>query len=334
MYDAYPNYKDGVLDDEVAAFLTTLAASEAADARPLSELNPEEVRRSCDISAWVAQRDLVKEKVDVLVPGTAGSLPLRLYRPEGEGPFPVLLYFHGGGWVFGSLGEADQICSALSRRTPCIVVSVGYRLSPEAKYPAALEDARDAASWTAENIRAYGGDPKRLAVAGESAGANIATSLCRIFRDEGGPRIAYQLLLCPWTDLSSFETASCRSFGEGPWLPRRNLEYYRAQYLGDPGRALKPDASPFLAKDLGGLPPAHVVTAEFDVLRDDGEAYAARLREAGVIAGVKRYRGMIHSFIVLNGVFSKAESAVDDCAAKLRESLPKTAGAGMMSAIH
>jgi acetyl esterase len=317
MRDLYPNYTDGTLDGEVAAFLEGLASGGPGDARPLSELKPQEVRRSCDISAWVAHRDAVKGKTEILVPGPSGPLPLRIYVPEGSPPFPVLLYFHGGGWVFGSLDEADQVCSAFSSRTPCLVVSVGYRLSPEAPYPAALEDARTAAAWAEANIGAYGGDPRFLAVAGESAGANLATVLCRIARDGGGPRIAYQLLLCPWTNLASFETASCRCFGEGPWLPRRNLEYYRAQYLSDPRQALEPDASPFLAKDLRGLPPAHVVTAEFDALRDDGEAYAARLREAGVPVSLERYSGMIHSFFALNGVFSKAEKAVDDCASRL-----------------
>jgi acetyl esterase len=319
MYDAYPNYKDGVPDGEVAAFLEGLASGGPSDARPLSELTPQEVRRSCDISAWIARRDAVERKADVRIPGPAGPLPLRVYVPEGAGPFPVLIYFHGGGWVFGSLDEADQICSALALRTPCLVVSVGYRLSPEAKYPAALEDARAAASWVGANIGAYGGDPRFLAVAGESAGANIATVLCRIARDEGGPQIAYQLLLCPWTNLVSFDTASCRHFGEGPWLPRRNLEYYRAQYLGDLDQALEPDASPLLTRDLRGLPPAHVVTAEFDALRDDGESYAERLRDAGVPVSLDRNRGMIHSFFVLNGVISRAERVVDDCASRLRE---------------
>jgi acetyl esterase len=318
---AYPGYPGGSLDDEVAAFLGKIVAASADDAKPLSAMTPGEVRKSCDIREWTANRDAVERKTDVEIDGPGGALPLRIYTPRGEGPFPVLAYFHGGGWVFGSLDEADHLCSALARRTPCVVVSVGYRLSPESKFPAALEDIRAAISWIGGGIGEYLGDPARIALAGESAGANMATSACRMLRDGGGPRIAYQLLICPWTDLSSFERESCALFGDGPWLPRRNLEYYRAQYLGDPAQAFDPRVSPLLAENLRGLPPAHVVTAEFDVLRDDGEAYARRLAEEGTPATMKRYRGMIHSFIALNAVFSKAEEAIDDCAAKLRERL-------------
>lgn len=312
----YAYYPHGQLDKQVAAFLGGLAV---VDSPPLSALSPQEVRQSCDISGWAVRRDAVHAQVDLTIPMPGGALPLRIYSPSDPGPLPVLVYFHGGGWVFGTLDQADHVCGAFAQRTPCVVVSVDYRLSPEHKYPAAVEDAYAAVEWVERHIAAWGGDPQIIAVGGESAGANLAAVVCRLARDRNGPRIAYQLLLCPWTDLSATDTRSCEEFGDGPWLPRRNLAYYRAQYLDDVAvQVFDPNVSPQLAADLGHLPPAHIVTAEFDVLRDDGEAYARRLREAGVPVTCQRYDGMIHSFMLLNAVFACADQCIHECVTMLR----------------
>lgn len=220
--------------------------------------------------------------------------------------------------MFGSLGEADSICHSLSAETPAIVVSVDYRLSPEHKYPAALEDAYASVSWAAANIDRYNGDPARIGVAGESAGANMAAVVCQMARDLNGPPIRYQMLLCPCTDLLHLDTESYRLFGDGIWLCKANIEYYYDQYLKSREQAKEPYVSPLLAENLKNLPPAHVVTAEFDILRDEGEAYARRLREEGNRVTHKRYSGMIHSFFVLNGVFDQANEAIDECIALIR----------------
>lgn len=316
--DFYPEYLEGRLDPEVGSFLLA-SAGPPGGAAPLRSLSPGEVRARSGLSPFTALRDEVERRTEVLVPAAGRRLALRVYEPRGEGPFPVLLYFHGGGFVFGGLDEADHLCAAFANRTPCLVVSVDYRLSPENRFPAALEDAKEALLWTFGHAAEFGGDPERIGVAGESAGANLAAVLCRLAR--GGPRLAFQLLLCPWTDLSSFESGSRGLFGRGPWLPLANLDYYRDQYLGNAALAADPRASPLKAEDLGGLPPAHVVTAEFDPLRDEGEAYARRLAEAGCRVTTRRYEGMIHSFFALNAAFGRADGAIADFAAALKEGL-------------
>ena len=318
--DFYPDYHEGRLDPEVAAFLRANAGPPGGGA-PLRSLSPAQVRERSRLGPFIEFRDEVARKTDVLVPGARRALALRIYEPRGKGPFPVLLYFHGGGFVFGGLDEADHLCVAFAARTPCLVVSVDYRLSPESPFSAALEDAQEALRWTCGHAAGHGGDPGRIAVAGESAGANLAAVLCRLARDEGGPRLAFQLLLCPWTDLSSFESGSRGLFGRGPWLPLANLDYYRDQYLESEALAADPRVSPLRAEDLGGLPPAHVVTAEFDPLRDEGEAYARRLAEAGCRVTTRRYEGMIHSFFVLNAALGRADEAISDFAAALKEGL-------------
>ena len=268
--------------------------------------------------AWTRPSYPLVETSEVAIAGPGGDLPLRIYAPPEARGLPVLLYFHGGGFVFGSLDEADAISSAFAMLTPCVVVSVGYRLAPEHPYPAALEDAWAALSWLESGIEAYGGLASRIAVGGESAGANLAAVLCLRSRDRGGPAIAFQLLLCPWLDLSDFGRPSHRLFGDGPWLSLSSLGLYRGLYLGPGSSPESAEISPLLAKDLGGLPPAHLLCAEFDPLRDEGEAYASRLRDAGLDATHRRYEGMIHSFFVLNGITAKAEAAVEDCATILR----------------
>jgi acetyl esterase len=319
MSDAlYQNYKDGKLDEQVRSFLIELSKNEST---PLQLQKPEEIRRNSSIINWVQERGKAFRVDNISIAGKGSNIPIRIYSPRGKGPYPVLVYFHGGGWVFGTLDEADHICNAFSNEIPAIVVSVDYRLSPEYKCPIAIEDGYDALLWTEKTIRNHKGNANYIAVVGESAGANIATVISQISRDKKGPKIAYQLLICPVTNLTSFDSDSYTKFGNGIWLSKKNMEYYTDQYLQNRIQAGDPYISPLLTYNLKNLPSAHIITAEFDVLRDDGEEYAKRLSEAGNVVTHKRYSGMIHSFIILNKVINRANDAIDDCISLLQTNL-------------
>ncbi len=312
----YPLYSNGTLHPQAEKLLRALAAQPGP---PLHTLTPAQVRESNSIAQWVAPYEPAASTKDVTIASEHGSIPARLYTPSGTGPFPILIYFHGGGFVFGNLDQADHVCATLSRRGECLVVSVDYRLAPEHRFPAAVHDAIAALAGVATEAREMGGDPTRIAVGGESAGANLAAVVARHARDPGVPPLSLQLLLSPWVEMGDFDTESYRLFGDGPWLPRRNMEYYRDQYLGDLSHARDARASPLRVESFRSLPPAHIITAELDVLRDEGEAYAARLAAAGVPTTLTRYPGMIHSFFLLTGVLEDARKALLECGDRLRE---------------
>ncbi|MDQ3469654.1 MAG: alpha/beta hydrolase fold domain-containing protein, partial [Actinomycetota bacterium] len=237
----------------------------------------------------------VGEVTDGTLPGPAGPLEYRLYRPAGEGPRPLVVYFHGGGWVLGSADSDDPLCRDLCDRSDAVVVSVNYRHAPEARFPAAVDDGFAAVTWVADHAVELGGLPGQLAVAGWSAGANVATIVCRLARDAGGPEIAGQLLLTPVTDCD-FTTGSYAENAEGFVLTRPLMEWFWDHYA-DPEDRHHPDASPLRAEDLSGLPPAVIVTAQFDPLRDEGIAYAEALSAAGVPVEHMTARGHTHTSI-------------------------------------
>jgi acetyl esterase len=318
---------------EVQTFLESIAPEwEPADTGDGARVRPSaaELRKENSIAAWAEVRDGAALISEHSLPSATGNLRLRSYRPRNATSLPVLLYFHGGGFVFGSVEEADPVCAALAARTPCLVVSVDYSLAPEHPFPAALEDARTALAWLGVAAPSLGGDPARIIVAGESAGANLAARLCQEARSDGLPNPAGQLLLCPWLDLGDFDRPSHRLFGHGPWLSLESLGLYRDWYLGvearkarmgtelDFGNAAAARVSPLHEVDLEGLPPALVLTAGFDPLRDEGAEYASRLAKAGIATTRLHYEGMIHSFFVLGAVMETAWTAIDDCAAWLR----------------
>lgn len=257
---------------------------------------------------------------DRKIPGPAGEIPVRLYTPEAPGPLPILVFYHGGGWVLGSLETHDDLCRALARAVPALVISVEYRLAPEDPFPAGLEDSYAALVWASENAASIGGDPARLAVGGDSAGGNLGAVVCLLARDRNGPRIAHQLLIYPATDLREVDlrpdNVSLRENSKGYMLTQDMMMWFSSHYI-TPERRQEAYASPFLVPDLAGLPPATVITAEFDPLRDEGEAYAARLREAGVAAEATRYDGMVHGFITMP-MFRQAREAIKLAAAALR----------------
>jgi acetyl esterase len=245
---------------------------------------------------------------DRSIDGPGGELRLRLYRPPGPGPHPVVTFFHGGGWVIGNIDTHDGSCRILSRRTGAVVVSVDYRLAPENRFPAAVDDCAAAVAWVAGHLGELDGDERRLGVAGDSAGGNLAAVVAQRRRQEDGPPLAAQALVYPGTDFST-ERPSLAANGEGYLLTADAIAWFGAQYLGghDP---TDPAASPLLG-DLTGLPPAVVAVAEFDPLHDEGRAYAEALAGAGVAVELFDFPGLVHGFMGL-GALSPASAAATD----------------------
>ncbi len=259
------------------------------------------------------------------IPGPLGEIPIRVYTPDAPAPRPAMVYFHGGGWVLCDLDTHDVVCSAIAHRAEAVVVSVDYRLAPEHKFPAAVTDAYAATEWVFANAARLGIDAARISVGGDSAGGNLAAAVSLKSRNENGPAIALQALVYPVTDLSSTSTVSYLEFAEGYQLSKSMMEWFRDQYLPDSGAARDPYASPLLAPDLRGLPPAVIFTAECDPLRDEGEAYGKRLAEAGVPVTCTRYAGMIHPFFSLSGAIPRALDAFQQVADAIRTAVRVTA---------
>jgi acetyl esterase len=244
--------------------------------------------------------------------GPGGSLALRIYTPPGTRPFPLMVFFHGSGFVVCSLDTHDGMCRNLCAGTGSVVVSVDYRLAPEHKFPAAPDDCLAATRWAVMNAGAIGADPGRVIVAGDSAGGNLAAVVALRARDEGGPKLRGQLLVYPVTDYHTSGTPSMAENADGYGLTRKGMEWFWDHYLTSPADAADPCACPLRARDLRGLPPALVVTAEYDPLRDEGEYYAEALRKAGIPTEMKRWPGMNHGFFFFPGIVDKAGTAMDE----------------------
>ena len=276
------------------AFLDDRAAM---GVRPVQELSVEQARaQTIRIAQAAGPGEPVTRAEDLTIPGPLGAIPIRLYTPQDKSDLPVLVFFQGGGWVVGNLETVDQFCRMIANAAGCIVVSVNYRHAPEHKFPAAMEDAYAGTRWASQDARTFGGDPARLAVGGTSAGGNLAAVVALAARDRGAPPLCYQLLIVPVID-HNFDTPSYRDNAEGYGLAADGMRWYWRHYLSSDADGRHPYASPLRAPSLGGLPPAFVATAEFDPLRDEGEAYAARLRHEGVMTTHKRYGGMVHGFL-------------------------------------
>jgi len=260
---------------------------------------------------------------DLTADGPLGPIPLRVYRPAGvpaSTPLAVLVFFHGGGWVIGDLEMHDVLCRQLTAGSGVSVVSVDYRLAPEHKFPAAVDDAWAATRWVVAHAGELGADASRLAVGGDSAGGNLAAVVALLARDKGAPAIAVQVLIYPVTDLVG-ETRSYRDFAEGYLLTREGMRWFIAHYLTAEAEAADWRASPLRAQSLAGLPPALIVTAGFDPLRDEGEAYAERLRDAGVRVDSVCYGGMIHGFVPMGRLLDTAGRAISLIAGSLSQAL-------------
>ncbi len=298
-----------------------LDMAEASDRPQLYSLSPEEARAEFAIAIKILDTDppAVAEIRDIEAPGPAGPVPIRLYRPHIEtgGPLPVLVFYHGGGFVIGDRDTYETPCRTLANQAGCLVASVDYRLAPEYKFPAAVDDAWAALTWIAANAAGFGGDAARLAVGGDSAGGNLSSVMARMARDAGGPDLALQMLIYPATRLDG-DTDSHRRLGEGYFLTRELMNWFMDHYLNGPEDLTDLRASPGLAEDLGGLAPAYVVTAGYDPLSDEGEAYAAGLSAAGVPVETRRFDGQIHGFLSMGKVIEAAGTCLDECATALR----------------
>ena len=309
------------LDPHAKKLLEMLNAAGPAD---LSRMTPEEMRKDFErLAAMVGVAGVAVEAADDRdIPGPCGPIAIRVYTPcdSAGATLPGLIYFHGGGCVFGSIASHDSFCRLLANAGACRVVSVGYRLAPEHKFPAAVEDAFAATCRIAEHAREFRIDPRRLAVGGDSIGGGLATVVCRMARDAGGPAIALQLLLCPVVDLSRSSDTRI-AFASGYFLSEATIAWTVKHYC-PPGTDLAdPRISPLLAGDLSGLPPAQVHTAEFDPLRNEGAAYADRLQRAGVAVRHTCHAGMIHHFYAMGAVIPYTRTAVAEIGAGIKSAL-------------
>ncbi|MFM8390462.1 MAG: alpha/beta hydrolase, partial [Actinomycetota bacterium] len=258
----------------------------------------------------------VGEIVDGMFPGAAGDLEYRIYRPESSGPHPIVVYYHGGGWVLGSHTSDDPLCRDLCKHADVMIISVNYRHAPEARFPAAVDDAWEALKWVADNAEKLGGRADRIAVAGWSAGGNLAAVVAQMARDNGGPALRGQLLLTPVTD-GSRQSASYTENGEGYVLTKNVMEWFWNHYASAEDRK-HVKASPLLAESLANLPPAMIVTGQFDPLRDEGNAYARALNEAGVQVRRIQARGHIHTSITMVDMLPSGQSVRAQMASGLR----------------
>ncbi|HVB38683.1 MAG TPA: alpha/beta hydrolase [Vicinamibacterales bacterium] len=295
------------LDPRARAYIDKL---HAAGEKPVAELTVAEARaQSRRLAAQLGPGEPVARVEELVIPLAGRSVPARLYAPASRTPLGVYVFFHGGGWVRGDLETGDFVCRAMAAGAGCLVVSVNYRHAPEHTFPTAVEDAYDATVWVADHAAGLGGDASRLAVGGYSAGGTLAAVVTQLARDRRGPRIVFQLLQAPATNYA-FDTGSYRENAEGYVLTTRSMQWFWNHYLRSEADGESPLASPLRTPDLRALPPAFIMTAEYDPLRDEGEAYAQRLREAGVAVTATRYAGMIHVFF--------GPDAIPDMAGALR----------------
>jgi acetyl esterase len=312
--ETYPPSPAVGLDPKVRAWL---------DSAPLPR--PYREMEVADVRAFANQRfgsvpklnEPVAHIEDREIPGPAGPIPVRVFVPQGRGPFPMLMFFHGGGWVLCNLDTHSDMCRTFAHRAGAVVVSVDYRLAPENKFPAAADDCYAALEWCAANAAEIGSDATRIAVAGDSAGGNLAASVSLMARDRRGPKLSLQLLIYPITN-ANIDTASYHQNASGYGLTRETMIYFLDSYLARPEDGANPYASPLRAPDLSGLAPALIVTAEYDPLRDDGIAYAARLAQAGVPVHGLNYLDMHHGFALWLADLESAKRAFDEMTTALR----------------
>src|SRR5262245_32670058 len=288
---------------------------------PIETLTPEQARIGYLASrrALQPEPEVVAEVRELTAEGPARPIPLRLYRGLGVGPAPqpALIYFHGGGWVIGDLESHDQVCRVLANATPSLVIAVDYRLAPEYKFPAAVEDAMAATRWIAGHAEALGLDPRRLAVGGDSAGGTLAAVVALDARDKGGPALSAQLLVYPGTDMGMDYPSHARHAQQLP-LTRAAMAWFTSHYLRQAADRADWRASPLRAGDFRQLPRTLLITAGFDPLADEGEAYAQALERAGVAVRLARFEGQIHGFLSMGRIIEDAGGAIHLCAATLR----------------
>ncbi len=303
------------LDPQIQDYLDQMAALNMPE---LHTLTPEQVREG--IAMQLAMENIEPEPVARVenrrIPGPVGEIPVRIYTPQGSGPFPALVFFHGGGWVICNLDTHDGLCRSLANGADCVVVSVDYRLAPEHKFPAAPQDCYAATQWVVENAAQLNVDDSHIAIGGDSAGGNLTAVVAQMARDQGGPHLVFQLMIYPATDFR-MNTPSIEENGTGYFLTKDDMIWFTNHYLNSEEEKTNPLASPMLASDLSGLPPALIITGEYDPLRDEGELYGQKLQEAGVPVTISRYEGVIHGFVG-SIPSSKGKQAEAEASAALR----------------
>jgi len=308
------------LNPQVQGFLGTLAA---AGAQPFHTMQPPQCRQA--INGLMAMMPPSAAKLagvrELHVPGPAGELKLRVYTPNGSGPFPILMYFHGGGFVIGDLDTFDSVCRETCAGAGVVVVSVDYRLAPEHPFPAAPDDCLAATRWAAAHATELNGDVSRIGVSGDSAGGNLAAVTAIRLRDEGGPALRAQLLIYPVVDADPDAYPSMIENAEGYLLSKKDMDWFVGHYVKNPAAGALSSLCPIKAASHAGLPPALVITAEYDPLRDEGNAYAAKLKAAGVAVESRCYAGAIHGFYTFFGALSLGREAIDQGIGWLKRNL-------------
>ena len=306
------------LDPQAKALLDFLGITTL---QPVETMTPQAVRERSKLMLEARKQmgvEPVHQVRDIKIPGPAGEIPVRIYTPDVPQPAPALVYFHGGGWVIGDLESHDGVCRALANQVPCVVASVDYRLAPEAKFPAAVEDSYAATEWIAAHAGELGIDRNRIAVGGDSAGGNLAAVISQMARDRKGPELVYQLLIYPATDMRML-SPSIEENAEGPLLTKASMIWFLGHYLRSEKDKLNPLASPALVSDLSDLPAASILTAECDPLRDEAEDYGRSLEAAHVPVQIKRYAGMPHGFFSFAAALTTGRQALADVALQLRK---------------
>lgn len=308
----------GVLDPDIKAVLDEIKANNIPS---FEEMGVADARRAAsDRNADLSGEKVIVHKVydTKMSIDLDDSITLRIYIPNENNNLPVLIYYHGGGWVICDLDTHDNMCRILCKEAECVVVAVDYRLAPENKFPAAVIDANSAVKWVITHADELKIDTNKIAVGGDSAGGNLAAGVSILVKKESPVNLCFQMLIYPVTDLSTMETKSYNDYASGYFLTKSMMEWFKKLYLKEEDDEQSSLASPLLAEDLSGLPPALVITAEFDPLRDEGEAYAKRLHEAGVPVQCSRYNGMVHPFWGMATVTKQASEAHLEAATALK----------------
>lgn len=302
-----------------------LDIAEQAKVPPLEEMSADEAKAAYEERALkLCFQDVpIGKTEDLNIAGPHGEIPLRIYHPvSGGSNLPVLTFFHGGGWVIGSRNSHDALCRKICNQGSFIVVSVDYRMGPEAKFPAAIDDALTSYEWVEENISDFGGDSSRIAVGGDSAGGNLSAVVCLGAHERNLPLPLFQWLIYPATNMT-MDTGSHHQFSEGYFLTKNLMTWFQNHYLNGPEDNADWRASPLVAEDVSAMPPALIQTAGFDPLKDEGKAYADRLQNEGVAASYTDYPGMIHGFINLGGAIDTAQVAIDEGVKALQAAFSK-----------
>lgn len=319
-----PPQLDGqTLADDIHALVRIAALARGDSLAEGADVADARIQRRYEAAVVAHHPKIEMARVEALeIPGPAGPIGARLYVPAAESPSPLLVYFHGGGWVIGDLETHDSPCRFLAHHSGAQVLAVDYRLAPEHPFPAAAEDAFAAYAWASGNAARFGTEPGRVAVGGDSAGANLAAVACLLAREEGAPPPAMQMLIYPVT-VAGEELPSRTTFRKGFILTRRDMDYFEDRYLPPGADRGDPRVSVLRADDLSRLPPAYIATAGFDPLRDEGEAYAQRLREAGVPVALRRHPGLVHTYANLTAICPSARQAMLEAVGALRMGLAR-----------